>query len=85
MTVGTVRAHPDLIGEENINGDEEQPNANCSSHCSVAQTLQESRVSRRTYTPVWVWVSTGRLKQVQTNKRRYIKKTAIGERDISSL
>lgn len=66
----TVRAHPNLIAEENINREEEQPDAEASSYCGVAQSLQESRVGLSSYTTVSVWVPTWKLEQMHRNNMR---------------
>lgn len=56
VTVCVGRARPNLIGEEKINGEEEEPDAKGSSSCSVAQPLQEPRVGFDSYATVCVWV-----------------------------
>lgn len=58
MAVCTGGARPNLIGEENVNREEEQSDANGGANGSVAQTLQESRVGCNSYATVFVWVPT---------------------------
>ena len=51
-----------LIGEKDINWEEEQSNANNCSSCSFTQSLQESRIGMNRYTLVLIWVLTWKLR-----------------------